>query len=95
MKQTLKGLERTWNPRGNSEGKDENEIVQIVLYKLNSLYGEDAIIRSLLNFIRKYKKEVFLYLDNPDVEKTSDKAEQDFSIQSWIFKHRFKTKRVV
>ncbi|MGC8505744.1 MAG: hypothetical protein ACP5NK_03435 [Thermoplasmata archaeon] len=37
-------------------------------------------------------KEVFLYLQDPMVEKTSDKAEQHFSIQSWLFKHRFKTK---
>ena len=27
-----------------------NEVVQIVLYKLNSLYGEDVIIRLFLNF---------------------------------------------
>ena len=40
-------LERLWR---NSEsmrelikGKDEREIVKIVLYKLNSLYGEDSI----------------------------------------------------
>ncbi len=73
-------------------GKDEREIVEIILYKLNSLYGEDSIIRSFLNFVRKHRKEVFLYLDNPEVEKTSDKAEQHFSVQSWLFKHRFKTK---
>jgi transposase-like protein len=73
-------------------GKDEKEIVNIVLYKLNSLYGEDSIIRSFLNFIRKHREEVFLYLDDPDVEKTSNKAEQHFSVQSWLFKHRFKTK---
>ena len=72
-------------------GKDEREIVEILLYKLNSLYGEDSIIRSFLNFVRKNRKEVFLYLDNPEVEKTSDKAEQHFSVQSWLFKHRFKT----
>ena len=74
------------------KGKDEREIVEIVLYKLNSLYGEDSIIRSFLNFVRKHRKEVFLYLDDPEVEKTSDKAEQHFSVQSWLFKHRFKTK---
>ena len=74
------------------KGKDEKEIVEILLYKLNSLYGEDSIIRSCLNFVSKNKKEVFLYLDNPEVKKTSDKAEQHFSVQSWLFKHRFKTK---
>ena len=36
--------------------------------------------------------KVFLYLYNHEVEKTSDKAEQHFSVQSWLFKHRFKTK---
>ena len=73
-------------------GKDEREVVQIILYKLNSLYGEDSIIRWFLDFIRKHRMEVFLYLYNTDVEKTSDKAEQHFSVQSWLFKHRFKTK---
>ena len=73
-------------------GKDEREIVEIALCKLNSLYGEDSIIRSFLDFIRKHRKEVFLYLDDPEVEKTSDNAEQHFSVQSWLFKHRFKTK---
>ena len=73
-------------------GKDEREVIQIILYKLNSLYGEDSIIRWFLDFIRKHRMEVFLYLYNTDVEKTSDKAEQHFSVQSWLFKHRFKTK---
>ena len=73
-------------------GKDEREIVDIVLYKIDSLYGEDSIIRSFLDFIRKHRREVFLYLDDPEVVKTSDRAEQHFSIQSWLFKHRFKTK---
>ena len=68
------------------KGKDEREIVEIVLYKLNSLYGEDSIIRSFLNSVSKNKKEVFLYLDNPEVEKTYDKEEQHFSVQSWLFK---------
>jgi hypothetical protein len=35
---------------------------------------------------------MFLYLENPEVEKTSDLAEQHFSIQSWLLKHGFKTK---
>ena len=73
-------------------GKDEREIVDIVLYKINSLYGEYPIMRSLLAYLRKHRKEVFLYMDNPEVEKKSDKAEQHFSVQSWLFKHRFKTK---
>ena len=73
-------------------GKDEREIVDIVLYKLNSLHGEDSIIRSFFSIVWKHRKVVFLYLDDPEVEKTSDKAEQHFSVQSWLFKHRFKTK---
>ena len=71
-------------------GKDEMEILKIVICKLNSLYGEDSIIRSFLDLVRKHRKEVFLYLDNPEVEKTSDKAEQQFSMQSWLFKHRLR-----
>ena len=74
------------------EGKDEREVFEIILYKLNSLKDEDSIIRSFLNFLKKNRKEAFLYLDNPEVEKTSDKAEQHFSVQSRLFKHRFKTK---
>ena len=37
-------------------------------------------------------KEVFLYLKYGEVEKTSNIAEQHFSIMSWLFKKRFKTK---
>jgi len=66
--------------------------VQRVLYKLSTLSTKDLIIRSLQNFIDKYRKEVFLYLENPEVEKTSDLAEQHFFIQSWLLKHRLKTK---
>jgi hypothetical protein len=86
-------LGKNWESMGKLiMEKSEKEIVQIVLYKLNSLYGEDPIIQHFLYSIKKHRKEVFLYLDNPDVEKTSDKAEQHFSIQSWLLKHRFKTK---
>ena len=72
-----------------SEGMNEKEIVKIMLEKINSLYGDDRIIAS---FVMKHRKEVFLYLEDPKVEKTSDKAEQHFSIQSWLLKHRFRTK---
>ena len=73
-------------------GKNEKEIVDIMLEKITSLYGDDSIISNFLSFLRRYRKEVFLYLEDHMVEKTSDKAEQHFSIQSWLFKHRFKTK---
>jgi len=59
------------------------------------MYGEYAEIRKFLDFIGNHRKEVFLYLKNPEVEKTSDKAEQHFSIQSWLFKNRFKTKQML
>jgi hypothetical protein len=62
-------------------GKSESETVDLIFYKLNSLYGDDGIIGSFLTFMRKHRKEMFLYLKNPKVEKTSDLAEQHFSIQ--------------
>ncbi|AKA47732.1 hypothetical protein IX51_00005 [uncultured archaeon] len=74
-----------------TEGMSEREIVEIMLDRINSLYGGDSIMASFLKWVKKHRKEVFLYLENPDVEKTSDKAEQHFSVQSWLFKHRFKT----
>ena len=73
-------------------GKNEKQIVEIMLEKITSLYGYDPIIANFLSFLKKHRKEVFLYLQDPMVEKTSDIAEQHFSIQSWLFKHRFKTK---
>jgi transposase-like protein len=74
------------------EGRNEKEIVEIMLEKINSMYGDDRIIGSFLGLVQKHRREVFLYLENPKVEKTSDKAEQHFSVQSWLLKHRFKTK---
>ena len=75
-----------------TRGMTEREIVDIMLDRLMSLYGDDPIIAGFLSFMKRYRKEVFLYLQDPMVEKTSDIAEQHFSIQSWLFKHRFKTK---
>ena len=68
------------------------EIVAIMLDRIRSIYGEDKIMAGFLSFVRKHRKEVFLYLDDSMMEKTSDKAEQHFSIQSWLLMHRFKTK---
>jgi hypothetical protein len=73
-------------------GKNESENVDLLLKKIESMYGEYPEIRKFMDLIRNHRKEVFLYLKNPEVEKTSDKAEQHFSIQSWLFKNRFKTK---
>jgi hypothetical protein len=54
-----------------TEGRNESEKVDLILEKIERMF---------LNFIRKHRKEVFLYLKNPEVEKTSDKVEQHFSI---------------
>ena len=75
-----------------SEDKSESEKVDLLLEKIESMYGEYPEIRKFLDLIKRHRKEVFLYLKNPEVEKTSDKAEQHFSIQSWLFRNRFKTK---
>jgi len=75
-----------------TEGRNESEKVDLIMEIMEIMYGEYAEIRKFLDLIGKHRKEVFLYLKNPEVEKTSDKAEQHFSIQSWLFKHRFKTK---
>ncbi len=90
----LKKLGRNSEPiRKLTEGRSEREIVVIMLDKILSLYGGDRIMAGFPSFVRKHRKEVFLYLENPEAEKTSDLAEQHFSIQSWLFKHRFKTKQ--
>ena len=90
----LRNLGKNSEPvRKLTEGRPEREIVEIMLDKIRSLYGGDMIISGFLSFVRKHRKEVFLYLENHEVEKTSDKAEQHFSIQSWLLKHRFKTKQ--
>ena len=89
----LKKLGKNSDPvRKLTEGRSEKEIVGIMLDKIRSLYGEDRIMAGFLAFVKKHRNEVFLYLENHEVEKTSDKAEQHFSIQSWLLKHRFKTK---
>ena len=90
----LRNLGKNSEPvRKLTEGRSQREIVEIMLDKIRSLYGDDRIISGFLSFVRKHRKEVFLYLENPEVEKTSDLAEQHFSIQSWLLKHRFKTKQ--
>ncbi|MEM0135310.1 MAG: hypothetical protein QXU18_08825 [Thermoplasmatales archaeon] len=50
------------------------------------------MISDFPSFVKKNRKEVLLYLEDPAVEKTSDIAEPHLSIQSWLFKHRFKAK---
>jgi hypothetical protein len=74
------------------KGKSESEIIDYILTVLRDMYGEDKIIYRFLEFLKRNKNEVFLYLNENQVEKTSDKAEQHFSIMSWLFKNRFKSK---
>ena len=74
------------------DGKDEREIAGIIMDGVNSPYGNDEITSHFLDFVKKHRREVFLYLENGEVEKTSDLAEQHFAIMSWLFKHQFKTK---
>ena len=75
-----------------TEGRSEKEIVEIMLGNIHSPYGEDRNMAGFLSFVKRHRKEVFRYLSNPEVEKTSGNAEQHFSLQTWLFKHRFKTK---
>ena len=49
---------------------NESEKVDLILEKIESMYGGYPEIRKFLDLIRKHRKEVFLYLKNPEVEKT-------------------------
>lgn len=90
----LRNLGKNSEPvRKLTEDMSEREIVEIMLDEIRSLYGGNMTISGFLSFVRKHRKEVFLYLENQEVEKTSDLAEQHISIQSWLLKHRFKTKQ--
>ncbi|MEM4091392.1 MAG: hypothetical protein QXQ46_11760 [Thermoplasmatales archaeon] len=76
----------------NVEGKSERDVVHYIITVLNTHYGDDPIISKFLSFLQDSRKEVFLYLENHLVEKTTGIAEQHFSIMSWLLKNRFKTK---
>ena len=92
-RKNLMGLERNSDPIAFLiAAKNEKQVVEIMLEKITSRYGYDSIISNFLSFLKRNRKEVFLYLRDPMVEKTSDIAEQHFSVQTWLFKHRFKTK---
>ncbi len=75
-----------------AKDKAEREIVEIMLSLITDLYSDDPIVRNFLSFLRAHRKEDFLYLEDSNVQKSSDKTEQHFSIMSWLFKRRFKTK---
>jgi hypothetical protein len=53
---------------------------------------DNAIISKFLSFLEENRAEVFLYLKDSNVEKTTGIAERHFSVMSWLLKHRFKTK---
>ncbi len=72
---------------------NERQTVEIMLEKVGSNYGYVSIITNMLSFLKIYGNEVFLYLEGPMVEKTLDKAEQDFPVQQWPFKQSFKLKK--
>ena len=76
----------------NIGGKSEIEVIHHVVGVLNNYYGDDPIISKFLSFLHENRREVFLYLEDRNVEKTTGKAEQHFSVMSWLLKHRFKTK---
>ena len=77
------------NPRENCGptariiiGEHENEIIDIMLEKITSLYSDDAIISNFLSLQKRLRKEAFLYLYDPKVEKNSNKAEYHLPILS-------------
>ena len=74
------------------EGKSESETVQHIIGILNRYYGDNPIISKFLSFLEENRAEVFLYLKDKNVEKTTGIAERHFSVMSWLLKHRFKTK---
>jgi hypothetical protein len=74
------------------EGKSEYDTVQYIIGILNRYYGDNPIISKFLSFLEENRAEVFLYLKDSNVEKTTGIAERHFSVMSWLLKHRFKTK---
>lgn len=92
----LSNLDRNNDPIASLiKDRIEKETVDILLENITSMYGSDMIIAYFLSFVKRHRKEVFLYLKDPEVKKISDIAEQHFSIQSWLFKHLFKAKEVL
>ena len=47
-----------------TEGNNETEKVDLILEKIESMYGEYPEIRKFLDLIKKHRNEVFLYLKN-------------------------------
>ncbi len=89
LKKLGKNMDAILDLTKNENGK---EIVHIMMHKIRNLHGGDPLISDLIIFVKRHRNEVLLYLEGPMVEKTSEITVQHFSIQSWLFKHRFKTK---
>ena len=52
--------------KGVDEGKSEKWIVETMLDKIRSICGGDRIIAGFPDFVIRYRKDVFLYLENPE-----------------------------
>jgi len=52
-----------------TDGRNESEKFDLIMEIMESMYGEYAEIRKFLDFIRKHRKEVFLYLKNPGLRR--------------------------
>ncbi len=74
--------------RGRPEGKNESGIIDYILTIMRDMYGEDKIIYRFLKFLKRNKNEIFLYLNENEAEKTSDKTGQHFSVKPWLFENR-------
>ncbi len=73
--------------------RSKNCLKRVDQYQLlNTHYGDDPIVSRFLSFIEDKRKEVFFYIENGLVEKTTGIVERHFSVMSWLLKHRFKTK---
>ena len=60
-RKNLMGLERNSDPIAFLiAGKNEKQIVEIMLEKITSRYGYDSIISNFLSFLKRNRKEVFL-----------------------------------
>lgn len=72
-------------------GKSGKDATFALLDLVRDLYSDDPIIRRFLKDLRKNRREIFRYLDDPKVEKTNNVAEHHFSMRSELLKKRFKT----
>ena len=76
---------------GIVSGKSENEAIFALLDLVLDLYSGDPIIGRFLKDLKKNMREIFRYLDDPNVNKTNNVAEHHFSVRSELLKRRYKT----